>query len=148
MTDTSTAAAFMAALVDALLARPALAGVEVVSGPLGRFSALESIQLDSAQVPQDAAMLGNMKRREDYTVFGGVWIVKPGAGEAVIREARDRAYALAGELERALKDDPAMGGTVHVAQYAGADLEQGVHDEGRWAQLNIRIAVTAYVTKT
>lgn len=148
MSDTSTASAFMAALVDALLLRPALEGMQITSAPMGEYSALESIQLDDAVAPQEAAQLGNQRRREDYTVNGEIWIVKPGADEPVIREARDRAYAIAGEIERALRDDPAMGATVHVAQYAGADLAQGIHPDGRWAQLDFRIAVTAYVTKT
>ena len=117
-TVTSTIDAAMIAFVDGMLARANIIadGVQVSSGYLGGDTAAkESIQLtDVPSAEQKWGMLGNRRRDEEYTLNGLIWVVKAGKNEAVIREARARAFALLAEIE------PRQVGDWYLAMYVDA----------------------------
>jgi hypothetical protein len=65
-------------------------------------------------------------------------------GAAVWDAARERAYAILAELEDAIRVVPTLDLADRViVQLARVDLDQGPQDNGRWAALDIDIAVTA-----
>src|SRR5690348_13430596 len=93
----TTAPAMLNALRDLLEARPALSGVKISTGPLSDDKILESIEFDAVDATQNWAMLGNLRRKEEYSVTGWIFVVKSGANEAAITACRERAYAIFGE---------------------------------------------------
>jgi hypothetical protein len=136
------------ALLDARrVAAPAgaLAGVEVRTAPSGDPVPFESIQMFGTAGDQEWAALGNRRRRESYTIRAGIFIRRMGAGEALAKEVRDRAYAILAELEDAIRVSPTLGLPDRVTiQLARVDLEQGLNpDDGRIAALDLDLAVTA-----
>lgn len=143
-THTSTVPAVLDALKALLDPRAGLAGVTVTTAPSGEPVPMESIQLFGTAGDQEWAAIGNRRRRESYTIRGGIFIIKGGAGSAVWDAARERAYALLAELEDAIRVMPTLGLADRViVQLARADLDQGAQDNGRWAALDLDLAVTA-----
>lgn len=145
-THTSTVPAVLGAMKALLDARTALstAGVVVTTAPSGDPIPAESIQLFGTGGDQQWAAIGNRRRAESYTIRGGIFIVRRGAGAAVWDVVRERAYAILAELEDAIRVVPTLGLADRViVQLARVDLDQGGQDNGRWAALDIDIAVTA-----
>lgn len=143
-TAPSTVPAFLDALKTALDARAGLDGVEVATAPQGSGTRNESIQVHDVTQGEEWALLGARTADETYAVALTVWVVKPGAGEALAKTARDRAYTLMAEVAAALRENPHMGGdSIKVAAMSSADLDQGVNPNGRWAQLTFEVQVEA-----
>lgn len=143
-THTSTVPAVLDALKTLLDARAGLAGVTVTTAPSGEPVPMESIQFFGTNGDQAWAALGNRRRRETYTIRGGIFIIKGGAGADVWDAARERAYALLAELEDAIRVSPTLDLADRVIiQLTRADLDQGAQDNGRWAALDIDLGVTA-----
>jgi len=132
LTTTSTIPNLLNTLQERLAARSGLAGVQIVSAPLGpQSTALESIQFGGVvESEQTVASLGNRRRTESYQVHGIIWIAKSGAGEQTIRAARDRAYELFAELEDELRADHTVGGTVIRGEIGENALDQGLSEQG------------------
>jgi hypothetical protein len=144
--EVSTVPAFKVGLRDQLRARPGLAGVTVVTAELGADTPREALILGNIPDGDETwDVLGNMRREETYRVRWHVWIVKPGAGEDTIVAARDRAFAIAAELARQLRGDPRVNGTVKLAEYKPGAMDEGIHPDGRFCQLDGQVAVTAYL---
>lgn len=138
-TVTTKLDAAMNAIADGLALRAGLSGVQVGTGPLGAASQQESIQLFTGSSSQEWATTGRRKE-EELTIDGSIWVSRPSADDAVIREARARAIALLAELEDFLRLDPSLGGVVRVSSLASVELDQGVTpDGGRWCQLDFVI---------
>ncbi len=115
-----------------------LADVVVSTGPLRFDEAFESIEFDSAELDSDWAAIGNKPREETGTVSGLVWIVKPGAGELVIKEARDRAFYLLDVIAIELRANIGQWRTSQQADSAvrkvalgTLSVSQGALDKGR-----------------
>lgn len=143
-TVTSAVGKLLDALVDALMARPGLVGVQVTSGWVGGDTdARETIQLTGARSDQRWGALGNRRREEDISVEGVVFVVSPGKGESAIRAARNRALGLLAEIEDALRTDPTVALAVKAAQLSSVQLDQGATTAGRWCQIDIVIDATA-----
>jgi hypothetical protein len=145
-THTSTVPAVLDAIKALLDARSALstAGVVVTTAPSGDPIPAESIQLFGTNGDQEWAAIGNRRRRESYTIRSGIFVIRRGAGAAVWDAARERAYAILAELEDAIRVMPTLGLADRViVQLARVDLDQGPQDNGRWAALDIDLAVTA-----
>jgi hypothetical protein len=136
---TSAVPAFLTALRSALIARPGLTGVGVFTAPPGDELPPEALVVDRVVSTQAWAALGRQKREEGFTVFLVAHAAKPGTGEAIFAELRDRCFALAAEVENALRDDVSVAGTVRVAQFARGELRQGAGTQGRWAQIEMQI---------
>lgn len=141
-TVTSVAHAFMVALADTLALRANLAGVQIATGWLGGDSdARESIQLTAVRAEQRWGMVGNRRRDEEFTVEGTIWVTRAGKNEPVIREARERAFALLAEIEDCLRVDPTVGNIAKGSQVSAYDLDQGATTDGRWCQVELEILV-------
>jgi hypothetical protein len=144
----------MNALQTQLAARPGLAGVTVASGDLDADTPREAIILGGVfEWEQEWATIGNLRKDEDFGVETVVWIVKPGAGETVIRAARDRAVAIVAEIETYLRlstvhgdavDGITLQGVVRSAEWRPTSLRQGPYpDGGRWCQVTGVIGIKA-----
>lgn len=150
MPPTSSIPAFLDNLKTLLDARAGLIGpplVTVATGDLGTETPREAIILYGTPTAEreEVGMRGPAGFSYDHnvTVAGVIWIVKPGQGEPVIKQARDRAFDLLDEIDAALAADPKVGGACYFAAVTGDVLEQGANDEGRWCQLNLLITYRA-----
>lgn len=136
-------------LRDRLRARSGLAGVGVFTGDLFEDTPPEAIVLHTVREWRQAPVgmpARNTGRDETYTLVATIWIVRAGAGEDVVREAEDRAFALAAEIEAELLDDPTLGDLVWSALFAGGDeVANRMHPTGRVTQLDALIEVQARV---
>ncbi|MFI6296707.1 hypothetical protein ACIBEJ_34315 [Nonomuraea sp. NPDC050790] len=116
MTTTSRAPAVIDALVALCRAAPALDGVAVHDGPHVTSSPLKAVVCigwdgdednDAAvEAQQEWASIGQKAKNEtlQVTCAAVAW-----NGGTVTKTARDRAYALVGAVEDALRSDPALG---------------------------------------
>jgi hypothetical protein len=149
MPATSSIPAFFDALKALLDVRAGIVGpplVAVATGDLAADTPPEAIILAGAAGPRENVGLRGpqgISQDQNVTVRGAIWIVKPGQGESIIKAARDRAYALLGELEQQLKSTPTVSGTCQYATVTGDILEQGLNDAGRWAQITWEITYRA-----
>lgn len=148
-TTTSTVPALLTALKAALDVRAGLAGVVVTTAPSGEPLPYESIQWFGTNEDQSWAALGNRRRSETYTLRGGIFCQQRGGGDTVWDAVRTRAYAILAELEDELRTNPTLGlGSRVVAQLVSANLDQGAQDNGRWAALDLAVAVSAELVST
>jgi hypothetical protein len=149
MAATSSIPAFFDALKALLDARANIIGpplVTVATGDLAADTPKEAIVLFGALGPRESVGLRGpqgISADENVTVRGAIWIVKPGQGETVIKQARDRAAALLAEVEQTLKANPTVSGTCQYAAVSSSGHEAGANDEGRWHQLNFDITYRA-----
>lgn len=126
---------------------PTLAGVVVSTGPLRIDEAFESIEFVGAETDSDWAAIGNRPREETGDLTDClVWIVVPGAGEATIKAARDRAYLLLDVVAQVLRDDPSLSpvtpglnSPVRVAALKNLRFSQGALQTGRVARILFNI---------
>lgn len=146
----SSIPAFLDNLKTILDARSGIIGpplVTVSTGDLGTETPREAIVLYGAPTAEreEVGMRGPAGFSYDHnvTVAGAIWIVKPGQGETVIKQARDRAFDLLDEIDAALAADPKVGGACYFAAVTGDVLEQGANDEGRWVQISLTITYRA-----
>lgn len=145
------------AMQEALSARAGLAGVQVVSGPVGpQDTRPEAVLLIRALPSADEAHTeGNYSRSEDYTIDGIIWATKPGADELAIRDVRDRAFELLAEVEAYLRTDAGMQLSDQIApsqitfcEMSRKGFDQGIHTSGgRWVQIDFGIRVQALLQR-
>lgn len=139
-TTTSGADAWMCAFADALTARAALSGVLITTGYVSDVGRQDAIQIgDTVEGDQEWGTLGNMRRREDFTVAGIIWVQRAGKGETVIRTVRARAFALLAEIEDELRVRPTVTATVKLSSITHYNLDQGANSDGRWAQMDFEL---------
>jgi hypothetical protein len=136
------------AIVDGLSLRSGLAGVQITSAFIGdQLDARESIQLAlNDEITGDWAQVGKFSRNETITVTGIVTVDRPGAGETVIRECRQRAAELMAEIESFVVADPSIGAVVLQAKVRPTMLAEGFSPEGRWALLRFEIEAFSRLT--
>lgn len=136
MASRSTAPTFRAALLAALQAKPALAQVQTGYSHPGDAREDESIYLGeirgSSGVPVIRA--SRKKREERYTL--DVWFDVDAVGPDA-QTASERAWALFGELEDILADDPTVGLGAPFWAVVGDYTETLMFDESRrgWGSL-------------
>jgi hypothetical protein len=142
----STIPAVLDALYEALNGRPALYTVEVNTAYLGPEDIRpEHIVLLGATQTEDQVTSGLANRDEEYTIPGEIWITKPGAGELVIKEARDRAFELRDAVDDCLTDDDISAHCMY-AEMVRTELYQGVSPDGRVARIEFDIDIRASLT--
>lgn len=136
MASRSTAPTFRSALLAALQAKPALAQVQVTYSHPGDTREDESIYLGEIRGDSNVATLraGRKHREERYTL--DVWIDVDAVGPDA-QTASERAWALYGELEDILADDPTVGLTAPFRAVLGDYTETLMFDESRrgWGSL-------------
>ena len=142
---TSTAPAFMSALVTALSGRSGLLGVRVFYGPAFPDPGRESVAVMGLSGNQEWASLGRLAKEEIYTVEVMIFVIREGQQT---QPAVERVYALLAELEDQLREgvnSPTMTGTVRVAAVESVTLEVGVGATTRSALLTIGVRVDARI---
>lgn len=141
----SSAPAFKAALLTALQARSGLSGVTVSYGaPAGGAGAREFVALADIDGTQEYATLGATAaaRRKDETFTMTVYCSVLREGQ-MQQECTERAFALAAEVEDAVREDPEVGGTVRVAEVASPfSLEEFASDQARQSVVTLGITAT------
>lgn len=142
---TSTVPAVMDALYDALVARQAsaLSGVRVNYGPALPDPGRESINILGVEGEQVWASLGKLAKDEVYTITVLIIVIREGQQT---KNAVERSYVIAAELEDVLRDDVTLGNTCRVASLDSPfDLEVGASDTTRSALLTIGVRVEARI---
>lgn len=151
-TMTSTVPLVLATIRDRMAARRdadpdgVLAGVAFTAAPSGDPIPDESIQLFGTDGDQAWGAVGNRRRKETYTISGGIFVQRRTTDEPEVmaKAMRDRAYELLAELEDAARVEPNLGLPYRViVEVARVNLDQGIEDKGRYAALDIGLGVTA-----
>jgi hypothetical protein len=141
MANSSTVPALRSALLAALQARPALASVQVEFSHPGDTDENETVYLGEVRGSSTIPVLraGRKVREERYTI--DVWIDVAADGPTA-EGASERAYALYGELEDILADDPTLGLAAPFRAMVGDFSETLMFDESRrgWGSL-LRVGV-------
>lgn len=146
MATHSTVPTVRAQLVTLLRARPGMADTTVTPTSPGDAQYNEAIFLGRARGAHDqpVSRAGRLKREEDYVLDVWIEVVRPGRDGSV---AEDRAFALFGELEDVVADDPVIGlaGTILKATVGKWEEHALVADTSRgWTcQLRVEVAVKA-----
>ena len=149
-----TVGTFLTNLRGVLVLESGLTGVNIFTGPIDEEAAgTEVIAFAAAPTRVDYRYPTVPSREvfEEYSVEGRIWIVKPGADEAVIAEARDRAIAILQEVHDKLDGyvgTPACQAALGVddARVSEWTLEQVVAPEARDCRLTFTVAVKARFT--
>lgn len=144
--NTSTTPTVKQAIVTVLAARAGLAGVQVKYAHPGNLIAFEAIFLGQARGRHDIAALrqGRKPRDEEYAIDLFVAAGKDG-GDVQASEAR--AFALLGEVESALADDPKLGTSVlHWAKAGEWELDSELTPEGAVSVIRLEIDCKARLT--
>lgn len=150
----TTLPAFLDALRAALVARTAMANVNVFSGDVDPEAAgAEFVILAAEDASPEFNRITAPKRQtfEEYDVPCFLWIAKPGAGESAIKAARDRAFVLLEDVTDYLDGltgsatmAAALG--VRTAKVSGYRMVQSTGESLRHCQLHFTIHVTAEFT--
>lgn len=152
--QTSTVPEVIDALAALLETRKSLGGnaltnVGIFTAASGDPDPLESIQF--IEVPDDThewESMGGRRRKERYVILGAVLILRLGPGDAVAKVARDRAYAIAAELQQVVWDNPSLPiATRTDVQYATGGLRQGYNDTSRIADLSFSVGVVSLLER-
>lgn len=128
----------------------ALTGVTILTAPSGDPDPLESIQF--IEVPDDThewESMGGRRRKERYLILGAIFIARIGPGDAIAKAARDRAYAIAGEMQQVAWDNATLAdiATRTDIQYSSGGLRQGYNTESRVADLSFAISVVSLLER-
>lgn len=142
----STVGPAMDGLKAAVAARPALAAVAVDVGYPAGGAAEEQVwvsgQVDdwSATPETTSTPAGLGSRDERFTLVVRVFVHR---SEADYPPCRDRALALAGEVEAAVAAEPTLGGAVALAYPAGGRMDEAVRDDGRDVGVEVLVVCRA-----
>lgn len=125
----------------------ALEGVAVRSAPALRADAStrEAIELWETEADEDWRLLGTRRREEKYRIHGGIYAIRQGNTEAVIRAVRDRAIAIYDELRDTLADDIDLAGAVRTSALVRGQVRQDFTDTGRWCLIEFWIECTQHL---
>ena len=150
----TTVGTFLDNLVTVLTARAGLAGVNIYSASIDDLSAGQEaivFAVEASQSEYENPTMAANETFENYTIEGRTWVTKPGAGETVIKAARDRALALIEEVHDALTAYDTTAAYVAAlgvdkARVQGWKLEQYIGDGYRDCRLSFTIHVKAHFT--
>ena len=150
----STLPGFLDALRTKLIALDGLSGVNVFTGPVDDLSAGEEaivFAVDAPEADYDLPTMTQVETLEEYEVEGRTWVVKPGAGETVIKAARDRCFALLEQVHdyiASLTSTAAFVSALTVDKVAvtGWRMEQYPGDGYRDCRLSFTLHVKAHFT--
>lgn len=144
MSYQSTVPTFKAALLTILQARPGLSGVTVSYGaPVLGSGAREFVALGDVDGSQEFAALGHLQKDETFTMTVYCSCIREGQQQ---QQCTERAFALAAEVEDALRDDPEVNATVRVAEVASPfSLEEFASDQARQSIVTLGVQGTARI---
>ena len=147
-TTTSVLPAFLNAIQTALDAEAALDGVNVLSGPAGPLElGIEYVALAIGEIglAQSWGAQETRYKKEDYSIPCELHARTAGAGEAAIRAARARAFALLAVVEDVLRTalsppGPPFGiAAIDACQVEDVRFGQGFVDNERTATVQFDI---------
>ena len=147
----STLPDFLDALRASLAARSGLAGVNVVSGPVGpddEGTAAIVLGDDAITADDSPDNIGDYSRAEVYRVPCHTIAFAPGKDEANVALARSTAFAYLAEVREDQSENDTATATVTDWSVVAWQLEQGYDDNSRWALLRFTIEATAYTVPT
>lgn len=136
------------ALADGLAARPGMASVYVGTGWMaGTQPPEEWLILLDASAPQEYGAMGGagLGLDEAGQIDGQLQVSKSGAGEDVLRAARERAAALLGELELLLAEDRTVGGLVSDIRLGNLSVRDEPADQARLCLVTFSLAYRARI---
>ena len=139
----STVPAAKRALTVLLAAHPGLADVQVTRGHPGDVVERELVMVGGTAVAeQNPRSLGGARRDETYSIAVVVQVKESGSS---VEDASERAYALLGHVEDAVRAEPTLGGLVMVAEVGGWTDDEGVDsdDSAHLCVITARIDCTA-----
>jgi hypothetical protein len=144
----------MDAIVDRLRARDELEGVPIEGGPSAERG-VEGIELWNADDEQETRTTGRRKM-SSVSIQGQCWAIRAGSGEATVRAARDRAFALAAQIEKMLRESTqgmqinseAGAATCREAHITTLRLRQGVAPSEQIATLDFVIVAKVELSLT
>jgi hypothetical protein len=141
-------AALRTALNAAFAADPALARVRAYAAMIGDDPLpLEFVEWYGTEDDIAWAALGNLRTREEYTIPGRIFIVSPGAGEAVADRARARAFAIFNAVAGTVRADPSLGGVVlRSGPVSPGSVDELPVEEGRGVIIGLRLPVYTELT--
>jgi hypothetical protein len=129
-------------LTAQLEAREGLADVNILSAYLDDTQRRDALMLIDVEADQEWGALGNRRIDEDYVIRGAIWIYRRGSDDKVaMKAARDRAYAVFGELVEQVRGDPRINQTVRQSIPSVGNLTQWYDSETRLAILEFEIHV-------
>lgn len=154
MASVTSVGTFLDKFRDALASRAGLSGVNIYTAPVDYVSlGPESILFAFEAASSDYEYYFPPRQvDETYQVKGGIWIVKTGAGESVIKEARDRALALLEEVQDQLAVSSATTALslaalgVDDARITSWTIEQYAIDGGRDCRVSFTVECRAKFT--
>lgn len=143
----STIPAVKAALVSTISAAIADPDVEVTwSTPRGDKSR-DWVRVGDVVGQQNAAALGRKRRQEDYRIEVLVSVIRSDVESP--QSVAERACAIAGEIEDALRADERLGLGIEDglfwAQVEKTDLAEGVAGGERWAEVTVHVVCMARI---
>lgn len=151
-----TASAFLDEMQNRFQAWDGLAGVDVHTAAVDKLKKQDNIVFIRVDGDQEFRVIGGQSKDDSYTVESSVLVVKRGSGEAIAKEVRERAADILVEVENALRDIVQTNALKDIATAIGAVqinrlnlarfiLNQGSNTDGRWAQVDFDIQVTARI---
>jgi len=139
---------FLDELADQLEQRPNLAGA---TPPIKVVTYFPSPKEDTGDViilghttntEMEPAALGNRRYQQPNIVSSEIRVVRPGSGERVAMEARDRAALMLTEVHLQLKEDPPnVGDQTISAHIANAEMLQFPSESGA---VPVRVCLIAF----
>jgi hypothetical protein len=135
------------ALKATVAARPNLAGIPIALGEPPRIAREHLWIAEAAEATQRwdvTKQAGGTGQREERFELG-VKVYVERLGET-FKPTRDRASALAEEVEAAVVVDHTLGGAVWFAEVVGIGRESGVFDDNRAVLMTVRVRVTHYLS--
>ena len=149
MATVSSIPTFLDALKAALVIRAGLTGVNIFTGPVDPESEGPEAIVFGAEAIETTTEFPTVPRLEcweTYILTGRIWVAKPGAGETVIKAARDRAFALLEQVHDELATNDEMTATVTDVRPVGWRLEQGIVENERQCRITFSLRVEARFT--
>jgi hypothetical protein len=161
VTATSIVPAALTALQAQLSAEMAAASgfetVQIFTGDMSSEPPTEAVILSgSNDWNQEWAAIGNLRKDEAFTVGCGIWVLIPGADQAVMQAAYDRAYAILAIIETYLRkslvhgdavDGITLQGTVKRAEWQPEGFTDGSNSAGRYFGIIGGIAISGRLRK-
>jgi hypothetical protein len=145
MSTTTRIAAAQDGLFALLQARPGLAGVQLVLGtPADLRPEAVWIAEESRSEQSFAATTGQAEDREEQIELTVHAVASRGDLELV--PVRDRAIALAAEVEAAVRADRTLSGSVWDAEVTGLEISGGIDGDRRIVDVQVQVRARAWLS--
>lgn len=143
MATTSQVRSVINDLYDLLVVREGLEGVPVfryAASPRDIESASEYLVIATrVTTAQDNPLLTARIKDENFTLYGAIYVEKPGAGDAVADATQERAEELLAEIQAELFTDISLGRTETTVKLTDTEHVYGASEDDRLHSLTFQI---------